>query len=92
MKTIFQIRKKLAERWRTADGYSRLSVKLGALMMLSFYISGTVAYLIAPHVPNYFGAMSVFRGSMEAAPASLASGFCVAVVCELVRRSQSKEQ
>lgn len=84
--------KKLINRLKEANGFSKLAVKLGALMMSSFYITGIIAYIIAPDVPNYFGAMNVFRGCMEAAPASLASGICAAVVSELVYRSKSKEE
>lgn len=78
---------KLFKRFREASAFSKLAVKMGALMMAGFYITGIVAYIIAPEVPNYFGAMSVFRGSMEAAPASLAAGFCAAVLSDLVSKN-----
>lgn len=84
--------KELIKKLKEANEYSKLAVKLGALMMASFYITGLVAYIIAPEVPNYFGVMSVFRGSMEAAPASLVSGICAAVICDLVYRSKFQEK
>lgn len=82
----------LIEKLKEVNWYSRLAVKLGALMMASFYIVGAVAYIIAPHVPNYLGAMGVFHGSIEAAPASLASGICAAVICDLAYRDNSKNK
>lgn len=75
--------RELLEKLKMASDYSKFAVKMGALMMASFYITGIVSYIIAPVVPNYFGALSVFRGSMEAAPASLAAGICAAVLCDL---------
>jgi len=68
--------------------FSKTVIKLGALMMLCFYIVGFAAYIIAPYAPNYFGAMSVFRGSMEAAPASLASGVLAAFICDAALKSR----
>ncbi len=80
--------RKLLQKLGELNSYSKTSIKMGALMMLSFYIVGLVAYIIAPDVPNYFGAMSVFRGSMEAAPASLVSGICAAVICDIALASK----
>lgn len=80
--------RKLFEKARTVGEYPKVAVKLGAIMMLCYYIVGMVAYIIAPYAPNYLGAMGVFRGSLEAAPASLVSGICAAVLCDLELRSK----
>lgn len=80
--------KELIEKIRGLSDYSKVAIKMGALMMLSFYITGAVAFLIAPYIPNYFGAISVFRGSMEAAPASLVAGVCAAVLCDLAMKTK----
>lgn len=81
--------KSLMEKAGGMNWFSKLSVKIGALTMLSFYITGITARIIAIHVPNYFGAISVFRGCMEAAPASLAAGVCAAVICDLASRERN---
>lgn len=78
--------RELIKELEKVNEYSKFAVKLGALMMASFYITGIVSYIIAPVVPNYLGALSVFRSSMESAPASLASGVCAAVLCDLAVR------
>ena len=70
------------------SSFSKTVVMLGVLMMVCFYIVGFTAYIIAPYVPNYFGAMSVFRGSLEAAPASLASGMIAAFICDVALKSR----
>lgn len=78
------------EKLRELSDFSKLAVKAGALMMLSFYITGAVAYIIAPHVPNYMGVTAVYHGCLEAAPASLVSGICAAVICDLVCKSKNR--
>lgn len=78
----------LFEKVKSVSEYSKIALKMGAIMMLCFYIVGLTAYIIAPYSPNYFGAISVFRGSLEAAPASLVSGVCAAVICDLALRSK----
>lgn len=78
----------LIDKVKELNAYSKTAVKMGALMMLCFYIAGFFAYIIAPYSPNYFGAISVFRGSMEAAPASLVSGVCAAVLCDIALNSR----
>lgn len=80
--------RKLFEQFKTVGEYPKTAVRMGAIMMLCFYITAAAAYVIAPYVPNYFGAMAMFRGSMEAAPASLVSGICAAVLCDLELRSK----
>ena len=84
MQRFLRLKQKLDE----VNGFSKMAVKLGAMMMACFYIVGFAAYIIAPSAPNYFGAMSVFRGSMEAAPASLASGVLAAFICEAALKSR----
>lgn len=78
----------LFNKVKELNAYSKTAVKMGVLMMLSFYIAGFFAYIIAPYSPNYFGAISIFRGSMEAAPASLVSGICAAVLCDIALGSK----
>lgn len=78
----------LLQKAKDINDYSKIAIQMGALMMLCFYIVGFAAYIIAPHAPNYFGAISVFRGSMEAAPASLVSGICAAVICDIALKSK----
>lgn len=81
----------LIKKIRDMSEYSKIAVKMGAIMMICFYIAGITAYIIAPHVPNYFGAMSVFRGSLEAAPASLVSGICASIICDVAAKSRKSD-
>lgn len=84
--------KQLNKRVRNISGYAKICVKMGAIMMLCFYIAGAVAYILAPQAPNYFGAIGAFRACMEAAPASLASGICAAVICDLLAAPRKSDE
>lgn len=84
MQKLLELKQKISE----INHFSKTAVKMGALMMLCFYIVGLAAYIIAPYAPNYFGAISVFRGSMEAAPASLVSGILAAFLCDAALKSR----
>ena len=65
---------------------SILSFKLGAGMMVCFYIVGFISLLSAPYVNNYFNALALFRGCMEAAPASLAVGVIAGLLGDVILR------
>ncbi len=67
---------------------SRLAIKLGAATMLAFYIVGFVSRLSAHAAADYFRAMALYRGCMEAAPASLAAGVCAALLGDLMLRDK----
>ena len=75
---------KLSDWLRELNPYSKLSIKLGAALMGMFYIVGIISWFSAPHVPNYFGALALFRGCLEAAPASLAAGVCAALLGDMM--------
>ena len=51
--------------------------------MACLYITAVVAYLIAPY-GDYFSAMTIHRGCLEAAPASLAAGVIGALIGDLI--------
>jgi len=78
---------KLLERISGANQYARLAVHLGASVMVCLYIVAFFAFTIAPGMPNYFRAMAIYRGALEAAPACLAAGICAAVICDLLYRT-----
>lgn len=79
-----QIRKLLGRLREELHPVSLLAIRLGIALMSSFYIVGIVSRFSAPYVPNYFGAMAIFRGCLEAAPASLASGVCAGLLGDLM--------
>ncbi|MCL2578958.1 MAG: hypothetical protein FWE32_02885 [Oscillospiraceae bacterium] len=70
---------------------SRLSFKLGAGMMVCFYIVGYVSLLTAPYHANYGRAVALFYGCLEAAPASLAAGVIAGVLGDLMLRFGGKK-
>lgn len=76
--------KQMKEYYQKLHPLSHLSVKLGIALMLLFYIVGFVSRLSAPYVPNYFNAIYLFRGCMEAAPACLAAGVCAALLGDMM--------
>ena len=86
MKGEYQMRQihKLLERLRALNPCSKLSIKLGAALMGMFYIVGIVSWYSAPYVPNYFGAMALFRGCLEAGPACLAAGVCAGLLGDMM--------
>lgn len=81
--------RKLRTRLGELADFSKISIKLGVSFMVCFYIVAIVAYLIAPHAANYFNAMAVYRGSLEAAPACLASGVCAGLLGDLMLKSNA---
>ncbi|MGI6404845.1 MAG: hypothetical protein ACOX0K_11705 [Oscillospiraceae bacterium] len=84
---------KFLELFRELGPYPKLAIKLGAGMMLVFYIVGVISLLSAPYVPNYFNAITLYRGCMEAAPASFAAGVCGGLLGDLMlgRDKQNKD-
>lgn len=76
------IRKALT-RFRRMHGMTRLAIGLGAATMLCFYITAVFALVIAPYV-DYANAMTIHRGCLEAAPASLASGVCAGLIGDVI--------
>lgn len=69
---------------------SKLAMQLGLASMLCLYIISGLAYLLAPHVPNYFYAMSIHYGALEGAPACLAVGICAGLMGDLMLRNPSR--
>ncbi len=78
------LRKELAK----LQPVSRLAIELGAATMLAFYIVGFVSRLSAPVTANYINAITLYRGCMEAAPASFAAGVCAALLGDLMLRKK----
>jgi hypothetical protein len=77
------MRKKLLERFHRLHPVAQIAILLGFLTMLCFYITAAFAYIIAPQV-DYANAMTVHRGCLEAAPASLAAGVCAGLLGDLI--------
>lgn len=75
--------KKMLRRLGKLNKVSKLSIWLGFYLMICFYIVAITAYLIAPYA-NYFRAMTLYRGGLEAAPASLAVGVCAGLLGDLM--------
>jgi len=75
-----------AKQFSQLSEMSIFSFKLGAGMMVCFYIVGFISLLSAPYSYNYFNAMALFRGCMEAAPASLAVGVIAGLLGDMVLR------
>lgn len=63
---------------------SRIAVEIGAAWMSGMYVVACIARLMAPYATNYFYAMSVYRGALEAAPACLAVGVCAGLIGDLM--------
>ena len=74
----------LSDKFKGLTPYSHFAIKLGFYIMGCFYVVAAVAKYIAPLVPNYINAMIIYRGALEAAPASLASGVCAGLLCDLI--------
>jgi hypothetical protein len=75
--------KKLLARYRRLHTAAQTAMLLGFLTMICFYITAAFAYFIAPQV-EYSNAMTVYRGCLEAAPASLAAGVCAGFLGDLI--------
>ena len=83
---------KLSERYQEFSALSKLSFKLGAGMMLCFYIVGFASLLSAPHVSNHANAIALFHGCLEAAPAAFAAGVCAGLIGDLMLRFGGKNK
>lgn len=79
--------KKVSQWYQQLHPFSRVSFKLGLYLMMMFYIVGLVSRFSAPYVPNYHNAISLFRGCMEAAPASLAAGALAGLLGDLMMKN-----
>lgn len=84
--------REIKKRFRELGPYPRLAIKLGAGLMLVFYIVGFVSWLTAPYVPNYFNAMALYRGCMEAGPACLAAGVCGGLLGDMMLRRGDRHE
>ena len=80
------------EKFNQLSGMSIISFKLGAGMMICFYIVGFVSLLTAPYWENYFNAVALYHGCMEAAPASLAVGVIAGLLGDMMLRHGGKDQ
>ncbi|MCL2857528.1 MAG: hypothetical protein FWE19_07435 [Oscillospiraceae bacterium] len=83
---------RLPEKFSQLSKMSIISFKLGAGMMVCFYIVGLISLLSAPYSYNYFHAMALFRGCMEAAPASLAVGVIAGLLGDMILRFGGRER
>ena len=72
--------------------YSRFSFRLGFGVMICLYIVALFALWISPDAASYFRAMAVYRGALEAAPASLAAGIGAGLLFDLMYRSRHPEE
>lgn len=75
--------KKALSRYRSLHGMARTAIGLGAATMLCFYITALFALIVAPYV-DYANAMTIYRGCLEAAPASLAAGVCAGLIGDVI--------
>ena len=78
-----QIYTMIRDRWQHMNRYSLLAMRLGFSLMLCFYIVAIVARLCAPYA-NYYNAMTLYRGALEAAPACLAVGVITGLLGDLM--------
>jgi len=76
--------RELRERFSQLSKMSIISFKLGAGMMVCFYIVGFISLWRAPYSYNFFNAMALFRACMEAAPASLAVGVVAGLLGDMM--------
>lgn len=76
--------KELVHSLKKINSFSKMAVRLGFYLMTCYYIVAVAARIAAPYVANYFRAMAVYRGCLEAAPASLAVGVCAGLLCDLI--------
>jgi len=76
--------RKLPDMFGKLSGMSIFAFKLGAGMMLCFYIVGFISLLSAPYVLNFSNAVALYYACMEAAPASLAAGVCAGLLGDIM--------
>jgi len=86
---VLQMRffKLFSERVRKLNHFSRIAIKLSFYIMICIYITAGFAFYIAPYMPSYLRAMTVYYGAMEVAPACLAAGICAALLCDIIYHS-----
>jgi hypothetical protein len=56
--------------------------------MAAFYITALAAWIIAPTAKDYWAAVSICGGCLEAAPASLAASVCAGLIGDLMLRKR----
>ncbi|MDR2908870.1 MAG: hypothetical protein LBU86_03175 [Oscillospiraceae bacterium] len=71
---------------------AKTALRLGAGLMLIFYIVGFASLIGARYVDNYFHAMSLYRGCLEAAPASLLAGVGGGLLGDLMLRGSGNKK
>lgn len=76
--------RKLVHKLKGLNTCSKMAIKLGFFLMICFYIIAIAAYLYADNSTDYFYAMSVYRGSLEAAPACLTVGIIAGLLGDLM--------
>ena len=84
MRYIKQIITQLGELGRL----SRLAIGLGAGASVLLLLLGLGAYIAAPYAANYFAAVALFRGCVEAGGATLVSGIFAGLLGDLMLRSR----
>ncbi|GHU81169.1 hypothetical protein FACS1894191_7820 [Clostridia bacterium] len=75
--------KKILSRFKKLHSMSKTAIWTGLLTMAGCYITAGFALIIAPHT-NYINAMTIYRGCLEAAPASLAACVCAGLLGDLM--------
>jgi len=75
--------KMLSHRFRKMHKFAKNVLFLTIASMITTYIFAAVVYMIAPQLPDYLLAMSLYDGLMEAAPATLAAGVCAAIISDI---------
>jgi len=76
----------MPDKFAQLSDLSIMSFKLGAGMMLCFYIVGFASLLSAPYVRNFSGAIALYYACLQSAPASLAAGVCAGLLGDMMLR------
>ena len=79
---------RLFHLFRSLHPLAKAAIVLGLTMMTLFLVLAAVARLLAPECDDYFLAMSVSRGALQAAPACLAVGVCAGLIGDLMLRKK----
>lgn len=84
------IKQELKENIKNMEALSIFSCKLGAALMICFYITALTAGLIAPY-GDYQVAMFIRQGCLEAAPTCLAAGICAGLIGDMIMANKKEK-
>lgn len=79
----------LAKKLKTLHRLSKISIAVGSTAMTWFYIIALAAKLLTPYAADYYYAMSVYQGALQAAPACLAVGVAAGLLGDLMLRGSN---